>query len=713
MSLAVAARRFLAWSAVALALVVCAGGGALLYWKYSGRLGSATNDEVWRATLWRVQVFMRKARGDVPDLTWNELWHMARVRGAFGLGDSVKDGKSLEGSIGNAYVSDDDRKAGARLFRDHCAQCHGDKGGGFHAPPLNHTGFMHGDSDLALYKVVRDGISGMPALPLSLIERWQVIAYVRTLQETEEEVASGSHEEMPARIDVSLERVRAAGTRTDEWLTYSGSSRGVRYTPLSQITPANVGQLKARWVRQFDTADTKFEATPLVADGVMFVTEPPANVVALSVTTGQVLWKYSRDTSSDARLCCGRINRGLALLHDRVFMGTLDGYLVAIDANSGHMVWETKVADWSDGYSITGAPLVVNDSVIIGVAGGEYAIRGFIAAYSASTGKREWAFHTIPGPGEPGHESWKGGDTWMHGGGATWNTGSYDPSLGLVYWGVGNPAPVFSGDVRPGDNLFTNSVVAIHADSGKLAWYFQFTPHDEHDWDSTQTPILVDLVIKGVRRKVICWANRNGFYYVLDRVTGEFLAGTPFVDQNWARGLDARGRPIALPSGEVSKTGRFVRPGITGATNWQNAAIDETLGLVFIPATEAASIFTKSPNPTRGDRGTMLGSAGTLRYPVIPVVRAVDAATGAKRWERPAPPRNGGLPGYGGLLATGGSLVFGAADGHVFALDSRTGREAWRVELGGDTMATPISFTIDGRQVIAVFAGRSLFVFGL
>jgi alcohol dehydrogenase (cytochrome c) len=248
--------------------------------------------------------------------------------------------------------------------------------------------------------------------------------------------------------------------------------------------------------------------------------------------------------------------------------------------------------------------------VIVGVAGGEYGIRGFLSAYDPQNGREQWKFFTIPGPGDRGHETWTT-DAWRTGGGPTWITGSYDPSLDLIYWGVGNPAPDFSGDSRPGDNLFTNSVIALHAGTGKLAWYFQFTPHDEHDWDSTQTPILTDVVINGIARKVICWANRNGFYYVLDREAGAFLVGVPFVEQDWATGLDASGRPVPRKDGEVSKTGRLTRPSVAGGTNWQNTAFDRSMGLIFVPATEGASVFTKSSTPLRGEHGVFMASGGS------------------------------------------------------------------------------------------------------
>ena len=337
------------------------------------------------------------------------------------------------------------------------------------------------------------------------------------------------------------------------------------------------------------------------------------------------------------------MNRGLAILDNSLFFGSLDGYLVAINANTGKVNWQTQVAKPSDGYSLTGAPLVVNHSVVIGVAGGEYGIRGFLAAYDVTTGQQQWKFDTIPGPGEAGHETWQN-EAWKSGGGATWVTGSYDPSLDLLYWGVGNPTPAFTGEGRPGDNLFTDSVVALHASSGKLAWYFQFTPHDEHDWDSTQTPILADLFIDGSERKVICWPNRNGFYYVLDRVTGQFLLGTPFVEINWAQGLTSQGRPIPADANTVTEGGRVTKPGVMGGVNWQPSAFNPALGLIFVHALEGQSVFTKSAARSYHPRGkwiSLRAVADRWSAPLPHVVRALDAATGAKRWEYHSPPAKG------------------------------------------------------------------------
>jgi len=694
-------------------VVIVATFAVVLSWIAFSKTNQLPNGQSSGKITWRIRVFAHKASGGIPELSWSELWQMALHRGGFGL-ESLAIGRSLDGSVRNAYNTDADLQAASRIFSQRCAVCHGKDGtGGQGAPPLNHTGLRHGDSDLAIYKVLRGGVpnTAMQAPSISASQRWQLVGYVRRLQFHEIGLDAG---QTPLNIDVSSARVLSAGSKTDEWLTYSGSLDGHRYTPLNQITPANVSQLRIRWIRQFDASLPTIEATPLVVGGVIFTTEPPSDTIAvdaIDAKSGDLIWRYSREVLAEVPTCCGRRNRGLAVLDDNLYLASLDGYLVCIDADSGHMVWETKVAEPSQGYSLSGAPLIVNHSVVVGVAGSEYGIRGFLAAYDPKTGQKQWQFNTIPGPGEPGNETWSG-DSWRTGGGSTWVTGSYDPSLDLLYWGVGNPSPDFSGNDRGGDNLYSDSAIALHPSTGKLAWHFQFTPHDVHDYDSVQTPILADISIKGKNRKVICWANRNGFYYVLDRVTGEFLAGMPFVELTWAKGLDPAGRPIPAEAEDVSDVGRVTRPGIGGATIWQNPAFDQQRGLVFVPATEDDSVFTKALHATRGEQGFFEGSAGVYIEPPIAVVRALDAATGTKKWEHFSPPVEGPFS-YGGLLATGGGLVFGASGGSVFALDSETGHEAWRIFLGGDTRAAPISFTVDGRQVIAVTVGRGLFLFGL
>lgn len=350
---------------------------------------------------------------------------------------------------------------------------------------------------------------------------------------------------------VTFDRILAADQEPRNWLTYSGTPFSQRYSRLNEITKDNVKDLAIQWIYQASSLE-KFEATPLVVNGILYTVQAPNDVIALDAATGRTFWNYSYNPSPKARPCCGHVNRGLAILGDTLFMGTVDAHLVAIDAKNGHLLWDTTVAQAESGYSLTHAPLVVKDKVIVGTAGGEFGIRGFLAAYNVHTGKEVWRFYTVPGPGEPGRETW-GGDSWKTGGAPIWVTGSYDPALNLTYWGTGNPGPDWNGDPRPGDNLYSDSVVALDADTGKLKWYYQFSPHDEFDHDSVQVPVLADLewpdqTGQKRMRKVMLWANRNGVFYVLDRATGEFLLGKPFGDVNWLSGFDKKGKPIRAPA---------------------------------------------------------------------------------------------------------------------------------------------------------------------
>jgi len=695
----------------AVALVALAGiAPANNYWKVNTVTNSTSGRGLWDAAAWRTRLYLRKATGALPELTWGQLWELTSEPGGFALESVIKEGRSVGGAMTNPYVRASDLESGGRIFRARCAMCHGADGTGWRAPSLNRPGLKHGDSDFAVYKILTDGIPGtaMTSTGLSLAERGQVIAFMRTLQ-----LRSAVEEEAPSRtpIAVSGEKIEKSRAGSKDWLAYSGSQAGWRYSSLAEITTANVAKLRTLWIHQFDTSEQKFEATPLAVGGTIFTTAPPATVYAFNGQTGEVVWRYERKLPADLRICCGSVNRGLAILDSSVFFGSLDGYLVSIDANTGSVNWQVQIAPWSAGYTITGAPLIANNLVIVGVSGGEFGIRGFLAAFDAKTGKERWRFNTIPGPGEKGHETWES-DGWRTGGGATWVTGSYDPALDLIYWGVGNPSPPFDGSKRPGDNLYTNSVIALNASSGKLAWHFQFTPHDEHDWDSNQTPVLANLTINSVERKAICWPNRNGFYYVLDRTTGEFLVGVPFVEQNWAQGVDSAGRPVRV-EGSVTNTGRLTRPGVWGGTNWQPIAFDPDKALVFVHATEGASVFTKSgaQRQVRGENGEVLGSGSIPAGPLVTVVRALDASSGARRWEYRSPtPKMGD---YGGLLATAGGLVLGASGGVLFALDSGNGKELWRVALGGATLISPVSFALDGHQVIVISAGKALIVLGL
>ena len=356
----------------------------------------------WHAVSWRAELYLRKASGNLPDLSWAELGKMTLRRGGFSLENMFIYGSSLENTIVNPYIETEDIEAGQRIFRRDCAMCHGADATGLHGPALNRPGLKHGDSVLSIYKILRDGVpnTGMAATDLSFAEKWQVIGYLEDLRLHFSNRNVSVHQlNIPK---VTSEQIEAPESRPGDWLTYSGSLSGWRYTPLAEITPANVSNLRVRWVRQFDSNYDKYEASPLVVGDVIFITVPPASVIALDVKNGDVIWKYERKVSNNLPVCCGVVNRGLAVLGDLLFFGSVDGYLVAINAHNGKVVWQTQVAKSSDGYSMTGAPLVVKDSVVVGVAGGEFGIRGFLAAFDAATGQRRWKFDTIPGPGEFG-----------------------------------------------------------------------------------------------------------------------------------------------------------------------------------------------------------------------------------------------------------------------------------------------------------------------
>ena len=685
---------------------------SLQYMKSSAGLGGYSDAKIWREASCRLGLYLQKARGGMPELSWTDLWAVTRLRHGF----YCAEGSSLAASLQySATASKADRREGARIFHERCAACHGaDGSGGPVGPTLIRSNYIYGDSDLAIYRVLRNGIPGtpMPSFDLPLRELLEVTAYLRTLKAPQ--LAAEDSVAPRLAIHVSSKSLQAAGTETSEWPMYSGSYNGWRHTTLDQITPANVAQLRIKWIRQFDISASNIEGTPLVIDGAIFIAPDAWHVVALDAGTGNVIWEYVRPAPPHLPQEYGEVNRGLAAYGSTLFLGSYDGYLVAIGADDGRPLWQTLVAKPSGGYLITGAPLVVNHSVIVGVSGGDHKIRGFLAAYDVETGKRRWKFDVIPGPGEFGHDTWKNG-AWRAGGGGTWITGSYDPTTGLLYWGVGNPSPAFDRDVRPGDNLFTDSVIALHASTGKLAWHFQFTPHDNHDWDAAQTPILADLMVKGAVRKVILWPNRNGFYYVLDRLTGQYLTGVPFVQTNWATALTPTGRPILTAAAKVTTAGVRTMPGVTGGTNWQNPAFDPASGTIFVPATEDSSVFTKAaPGQVPGTpNGFYLGSGWSEVGRGTHEVLALDAATGRRKWKYIAPATGPTNLNYSGLLSTKSGLLFGASGGILFALDADTGRELWRLPLGGSSRSSPISIAIGGQQVIAVAAGRALFVLGL
>ncbi len=515
---------------------------------------------------------------------------------------------------------------------------------------------------------------------------------------------------------VTYERILRAEQEPGNWLTYNRTYDSRHHSPLDEINRENAGDLELKWVFQAKSLE-KFESTALAVDGVIYNVQMPNDVVALDAVTGRKFWQYTHVMGEKVNVCCGRINRGLAILGETLYMGTIDGKLVALDAKTGAVVFSKQIVDPTGGYSLTHAPLVVKDKIIVGSAGGEYGIRGFIAALDPKNGDELWRFNTIPGPGEPGHETWSG-DSWKRGGGSVWVTGSYDPELNLTYWGVGNPAPDWNGDVRLGDNLYSDSVVALNPDTGELAWYFQFTPHDEWDWDAVQIPVLVDREWEGQPRKLMLWANRNGFFYVLDRVTGEFLHGKNFAKVTWAKGLDENGRPIKIPEASPTREGVRVWPSVQGATNWYSPSYSEKTGLFYVSAWEYSSVYHKGdPLYTRGNR-----YVGSLPRGVWPntmkdedeqqghgAIRALSPDTGDLEWEF----KMTGV-GESGILSTAGDiLVTGSRDGNMLVLDSFTGKKLLSLNLGGRIACSPITFTAQGRQYVAVTSGNAMFVFGL
>jgi len=509
---------------------------------------------------------------------------------------------------------------------------------------------------------------------------------------------------------VSYQRIAASGNTPSDWLTYSGNYQSHRFAPLDQINRQNVTQLKLAWVYQMRRTGT-VETSPIVADGLMYLTEPPSTVTALDVHSGRPLWTYTPAIPPDVIVIGSPpVNRGVAVLDDLVFLGTVHGHLIALDAKSGVVRWDVSVENNKFGYYLTSAPLALDGKIVVGVSGAEAGIRGFLDAYEPKTGKRLWRTFTIPAPGEPGAETWGGSDSWKHGGGSAWLTGSYDPQLNLLYWGTGNPGPDWNGDVRPGDNLYTDCLLAIDPADGKIKWHFQFTPHDVWDWDSNEIPILFDATVDGRMRQLVAMANRNAFYYVLDRATGEFISATPYAKQTWAESLDSKGRPRVRPNTEPSAGGTLVFPNIQGASNWPSPSYSPQTRLFYQNAREMGTYYYKGEAKYTPGVGF---TAGGGRYvngdDAWGAVRALEATTGRLKWEFKLL-----SPSWGGVLSTAGGLVFAGTDeGNFFALDAETGKPLWDLQLGAAVHANPMSFGVDGKQYVAIAAGYSLFVFGL
>jgi alcohol dehydrogenase (cytochrome c) len=533
--------------------------------------------------------------------------------------------------------------------------------------------------------------------------------------------ASESSRESRGAPSASSARILNADREPHNWLTYSGSYASQRYSLLKDITRENVKGLTLKWVWRPRYLD-KMESTPLVVDGVLYTVQN-SEVVALDAATGRSYWtfRYRVPPESNAYVM---VVKGLAFADDRLFWATYDGHLIAIDAKTGNAIWNKTILDWKQGLQLNVAPLVVKDKVILGPATNEFGTNCWVAAYDVRAGSEVWRFKTVPEPGEKGNDTWPG-DSWKHGGAPIWVTGSYDPATNLTFWGTGNPNPGWNGGPRnPGDNLYADSVVALDANTGKLKWHYQFTPNDEFDWDSVQVPVLADIEWNGKPRKVMLWANRNGFVYVLDRTTGEFLLGKAFVKQNWNIGFD-NGRPVKDPKIKPTPEGTRVEPGTQGGTNWYSPSFSPRTGLLYVSVWDNYSAISRYAEVAPWEEGKKYtgrapagpggGAAGRTQVAYrtedegFGAVRAIDPKTGEKKWDFK-------MVDYteSGVLTTASDLLFaGGREGHFFALDARTGELLWKTSLGGTVANGPITFAADGKQYVAVAAEGALYVFGL
>ena len=532
-----------------------------------------------------------------------------------------------------------------------------------------------------------------------------IVAYLKS--HAARDLSKTIQAEIPGGL--SYERIKNSAAEPQNWFTYWGDYQGTHYSSLKQISTANVSRLQARWAMQLP-GKSSLEATPVVVDGIMYTTGSPGTVVALDARTGLQIWRYERQQKRVNPYEINPFNRGVAVLGNRVFFGTLDAALIALDARTGLPLWEVQVDDTMKGYSFTSAPLAIKDKIIMGITGGEFGLPGYVDAYDPATGKRLWRFNTVPGPGEFGHETWLG-DSWKQGGAPGWLTGSYDPDLDVLYWPIGNPGPDSDAEIRKGDNLFSCSVVALDPATGKRKWHYQFTPGDSHDWDSTEDVLLVDRIFNGVKRKLLLQADRNGLYYVLDRTNGKFLLGKPFVRQTWNAGFDENGRPKFVPGTDASLEGVAVYPQEAAATTGDLPRMThQRVGCIWSTpnpgsATSASRKKYEQGKEYWGGRGSAIPGETEASG-----VMALDSETGEAKWRYKITQATLG----GGVLATGGGVLFAAAgDGNLMALDSKTGAPLWRFQTGARIGASPMSYSVDGKQFIAISAGNVLYSFAL
>jgi alcohol dehydrogenase (cytochrome c) len=631
---------------------------------------------------------------------------------------------------------------GQQIYAARCASCHGTTAeGGEFAPSIIERVPLRSDAALAL--LLEQGVpsSGMPAFS-DIVDpaRTELIRYLRTLKPRRGLAATPVNVTLAGETLRGLALNRAADdmqllgddrkihllrknpndsyrevTSQADWPGYDGpsgvSTGSARYSTLDEINAANAPRLQLRWIYSLrNTRPT--QSTPAVVDGLMYVTA--ANeCFALDAGNGRLVWHYQRArTSGVAGISATGINRGVAVARGLVFMATDNGHLIALNATTGALVWDTEMGDWHDNYDGTGAPLVVNDLVVSGIAGGDAGARGFIAAFDQASGKELWRFWSTPKRGEPGSDTWKGVGL-EHPGGATWMTGAYDKELDTVYWPIGNPGDDLIGDDRAGDNLYTDSVVALDPRTGKMKWYFQFTPHDVHDFDAAEPLALIDTDWQGKPQKLLVQANRNGFLYVLDRTNGKFLQGNAYTPKlTWAAGLDARGRPVVVPGKEATPEGRLVCPWLNGASNWYSSSYSPLTGLYYVQTNDKCGIFTRNDTPYEQGHTYMGGSfSGDPADPGQRILRAFNIHTGKSVWEIP---EIGGGDTFGGVLSTAGGVVFYAADDGAFAAaDAKTGKPLWSFQTNQPPRASPMTYEFDHHQYVAIGSGPNILAFAL
>ncbi len=625
--------------------------------------------------------------------------------------------------------------AGRQQFESQCAACHGSDGnGGEHGPAIVERASRHDDQELT--SVIRGGIpaAGMPSFKVTDAELKGLIGFLRSLKPREEppvhltvkmtdgrtlegDVLNRSFADLQLRgADKKVHLLRPVGERYREvtsqkdWPTYHGADNGNRYTTIDLVNKNNVQKLAPKWV--FNLPNTSpSETTPLVVGGLMYVSSGN-ECYALDAGTGRQVWHFFRDrTKSLNGNAGGGFNRGVAIAGDRLFMVMDRAHLIALNRFTGDVVWDTTMADWKLNYNATSAPLVVGDLVISGIAGGDEGVRGFVAAFDQTTGKEAWRFWTVPQKGEPLSETWGAGID--HPSAATWFTGSYDAQLGIVYWQTGNPGPDYNGDNRPGDNLYSDSTLALDAKTGKLKWYFQYTPHDVWDWDAVQPEVLVDASWQGQPRKLLLHANRNGFFYVLDRTNVTLLLAQPFIKKlTWAKEIAADGRPVMNPNQVPTKEGNKTCPPVEGATNWFSTSFNPATGLYFLQTLEKCNFYKKSDITWEAGKGYYGGGIwGVPDDNPQKVLRAIDIHTGKIAWELP---QKGRAESWGGTIATSTGLVLFCEDSGAFmAVDAANGRVLWNFQLNANWKASPMTYVFDNKQYFAVAAGSDIVAFAL